>query len=195
MEIKLVVEKGSPKQQVIYLHRALTIVGRQKGCHLRIPSPQVSRRHCRLSVRDDCLVMEDLDSANGSFVNGVRIAGKQFVRPGDQLEIGPLAFRVEYPLTQTAIDRLLKEQESGEVEAATVAVDDDRPVDSVDTDTDVVIVAPEDEAVAVELAEDEAPASATNDEPPVKFDEEDAWRLPVGEDVRDILSKIDKPGK
>ena len=48
-----------------------TIVGRQRGCDLRIPSPLVSRRHCRLSFRDGCLILEDLASVRATIENRV----------------------------------------------------------------------------------------------------------------------------
>jgi predicted component of type VI protein secretion system len=67
----------------------------------------VSRRHCLLRFQDDCLVAEDLKSANGTFLNGLRLTRPEVVRPGDRLEIGPLVFVVEYQLTPAAIERLL----------------------------------------------------------------------------------------
>ena len=62
----LVLERGSSKQQVIRLRSEETIVGRRQGSDLRIPSEQVSRRHCRLSFRDGILLVEDLASSNGT---------------------------------------------------------------------------------------------------------------------------------
>ena len=50
--------------------------------------------------------IEDLDSANGTFVNGERIMERQVLCPGDRLRVGPVTFVVEYQMTQAAIDRL-----------------------------------------------------------------------------------------
>lgn len=109
MDVTLVVKKGSNETKVIRLRSEETVIGRQNGCELRIPSAAVSRRHCRLSFRDDILSVEDLDSANGTLVNGERIEGIHILRPGDSLEVGPLVFVVKYQLTAAAADRLASE--------------------------------------------------------------------------------------
>lgn len=107
MNVRLVIEKGRTRTREIRLRAPQTMVGRQKGCNVRIPSKQVSRRHCLLSVQDGYLTVEDLDSVNGTLLNGQRIAGRQVVRPGDRLEIGPIGFVVEYQLTQDAINHMM----------------------------------------------------------------------------------------
>jgi predicted component of type VI protein secretion system len=103
MDVKLVVTGGSTKAQVIQLHSAETIIGRQRGCDIRIPSARVSRRHCRLIFRDNGLTVVDLVSSNGTYLNNVAVEGQELVRPGDQLSVGPVTFRVEYQLTINAM--------------------------------------------------------------------------------------------
>src|SRR6516165_8996455 len=110
MQVKLIVKKGTNRARVVNLQSAETIIGRRHDCDLRILSSQVSRRHCLLSIHDGYLTVEDLDSVNGTLVNGKRVAGKQPLRPGDRLEVGPLRFTVEYEITQDALDRLEKEE-------------------------------------------------------------------------------------
>src|SRR5437899_12103159 len=96
MDVKLVVEKGTTERQTWHLHHKDTVVGRRRDCDLRILSSEVSRRHCLLHIDDGYVNVEDLDSINGTFVNGSRVVGKQLLRPGDHLEVGPLDFIVEY---------------------------------------------------------------------------------------------------
>src|SRR5712691_8213577 len=103
MNVILEVKRGSKKKRSLRLRSEETIVGRQSGCDLRIPSSSVSRRHCRLSFRDGYLTVEDLESSNGTYVNGEKVKGQHVVRPGDQLEIGPLTFLVKYQLSQAAV--------------------------------------------------------------------------------------------
>jgi len=57
----------------------------------------VSRRHARISRRDEAVVIEDLDSVNGTFINGKRLAPYQPERlhNGDQLRLGSLSIAVE----------------------------------------------------------------------------------------------------
>jgi pSer/pThr/pTyr-binding forkhead associated (FHA) protein len=52
---------------------AETIVGRHSRADIRLPLPDVSRRHCRLAFKDGAWHIFDLDSLNGIYVNGVRV--------------------------------------------------------------------------------------------------------------------------
>src|SRR5438105_2840410 len=106
MDVRLVLEKGNTRAKVVRVHADETIIGRRKDCDLRILSSQVSRRHCLISVHDGYVSVEDLDSVNGTFVNGKRVTGRAVLRPGDHLGIGALRFVVEYELTQDALDRI-----------------------------------------------------------------------------------------
>lgn len=60
-----------------------------------LPDEGVSRRHFRLSQRDGRVFVEDLNSSNGTSVNGAALApyAPQEIRPGDQLAAGPSAWR------------------------------------------------------------------------------------------------------
>src|SRR5437588_3284299 len=106
MEVNLVVKRGASSKRVMRLKSEETIVGRRKDCDLRIRSAEISRRHCLLSYHDGVLHVEDLDSVNGTYVNGTRVTGRQIVRPGDILEIGPMRFAVEDQLSRAALKRL-----------------------------------------------------------------------------------------
>ena len=70
-------------------------VGREKGCDVVLTAPRVSRRHCRIEVGDDRVVLHDLGSANGTAVNGVAVApdGRRLA-DGDVIDVGgvPLVF-------------------------------------------------------------------------------------------------------
>lgn len=59
-----------------------------------IPTRDVSRQHCALVVKNAAVYAKDLGSANGTFVNGKRIAEAQ-LKPGDRLRIGPVTFVVQ----------------------------------------------------------------------------------------------------
>lgn len=58
------------------------IVGRASGCEVQPRAISVSRRHARIDVRGGCWTVTDLDSANGTFVNGVRVS-RAALRPKD----------------------------------------------------------------------------------------------------------------
>jgi pSer/pThr/pTyr-binding forkhead associated (FHA) protein len=55
---------------------------------------------------DGLVRVEDLQSANGTFINGTQIHGLEIVRPGDRLGLGPVTFVVEYEMTPKTQRRL-----------------------------------------------------------------------------------------
>jgi predicted component of type VI protein secretion system len=111
MDVKLVVHTNGKPTQTFQLRSSETIVGRQKGCGLRVPSSQVSRRHCLLSFKNDLLSIQDLTSANGTFVNGRRITRREYLRPGDKFKVGPVTLLVQYQLTEAAVQGLLHDEQ------------------------------------------------------------------------------------
>lgn len=72
------------------------VIGRSSECNLRLSSPQVSRRHCFLRVGRDSSSVTDLDSSNGTFLDGRRIASgrREDLREGVCLALGPVRFVV-----------------------------------------------------------------------------------------------------
>lgn len=64
-------------------------IGRAPGCSVLIDDPTVSSRHARLTTQGGLLVVDDLDSRNGTLVNGRRVQGPTQLSPGDRLGVGP----------------------------------------------------------------------------------------------------------
>ena len=54
-----------------------------------------SARHARIEARGDGVWVQDLDSTNGTFINGARVAGAQRLGPGDTLRVGETDLRLE----------------------------------------------------------------------------------------------------
>jgi len=54
-----------------------------------------SARHARIEARGDGVWVQDLDSTNGTFVNGARVVGAERMSPGDVLRVGETDLRVE----------------------------------------------------------------------------------------------------
>jgi len=63
------------------------VIGRNPSSDVMLSGPQVSRRHALLSFRDGAWFVRDLDSTNGTIVNG-RSVGSCELHPGDRLVIG-----------------------------------------------------------------------------------------------------------
>lgn len=70
------------------------LLGRSPSCDVSFSNLNVSRRHARLVFRDGSWILRDLESTNGTFVNGVRVQ-RCDLRPGDWLELGDEALRVD----------------------------------------------------------------------------------------------------
>jgi hypothetical protein len=69
-------------------------IGRQ-DTDLVVEDPEVSRRHAVLRRSDGSVIVEDLDSTNGTFVNGERIQSPIAVGPGDQIRVGQTTLEIE----------------------------------------------------------------------------------------------------
>ncbi|NRB39296.1 MAG: FHA domain-containing protein [Pseudomonadales bacterium] len=69
------------------------VLGRSKDCDLHFSFERLSRRHAQLSIIDGNLLVEDLDSSNGTFHNGKRIK-RATLSPGDTLALDKLEFTV-----------------------------------------------------------------------------------------------------
>jgi EAL domain-containing protein (putative c-di-GMP-specific phosphodiesterase class I) len=77
------------------------LVGRNPGASLCIPSPTVSRDHAELTVVDRELLLRDLGSTNGTYVNGTRVTAPCTVRHGDLLQFGQVVFRAVQQSTES----------------------------------------------------------------------------------------------
>ncbi len=68
------------------------LVGRDVGCDLRIDVDTVSRRHAALERTGEKWTIEDLNSFNGTFVNGWRVNTPTAVEPGDAIQLADLSW-------------------------------------------------------------------------------------------------------
>jgi len=64
-------------------------VGRQEKCDLCLVDTMVSRNHCIIMREGKGFVVKDLESRNGTWVNGRRIKNRRRIRGGDVIQIGP----------------------------------------------------------------------------------------------------------
>lgn len=94
MEVKLVVLDGKAKGREIPLPSTQFIIGRATACHLRPHSTMVSKYHCALGRSGGQVLVRDLKSRNGTFVNDEQVTGTARLKDGDTLAVGPLRFRI-----------------------------------------------------------------------------------------------------
>jgi pSer/pThr/pTyr-binding forkhead associated (FHA) protein len=81
------------------------VVGRNSSCDHVIDLPMVSSQHARLFREGDRILLEDLHSSNGTFVNGNRVEGPVDLKPGDLIGLGSYTLRLEVgPRAGVAVD-------------------------------------------------------------------------------------------
>ncbi|MFZ5626722.1 MAG: FHA domain-containing protein [Bacillota bacterium] len=84
----LVILSGEDTGMRLALPRQTVYIGRREDCTITINHPTVSRLHARILPTDRGWVLQDLNSANGTLVNG-RPVTEVLLSPGDRIKIGP----------------------------------------------------------------------------------------------------------
>ena len=88
MWILRTVNNGEAERTFRVLAGGVKTIGRATGADFIVDAPLVSRVHCRVTARPDGqLEVQDLDSTNGTYVNGERIQTAR-LGPGDRLQVG-----------------------------------------------------------------------------------------------------------
>jgi len=82
-------------QDSFLLDESPVIIGRGAAAHVQLDDRFVSRKHCELYELEGKLVVHDLTSKNGTFVNGYAVQ-EAFVMPEDLLRVGTARFLVSY---------------------------------------------------------------------------------------------------
>ncbi|HET9029019.1 MAG TPA: DUF3662 and FHA domain-containing protein [Candidatus Aquilonibacter sp.] len=86
--------KGVPAYGVYFVDGSASI-GRNEDSDIFLVDPSVSRNHASLQIEDATVVVTDLGSTNGTFVNGERISGSRPLVSGDILSFGNTQMRLE----------------------------------------------------------------------------------------------------
>jgi ABC transport system ATP-binding/permease protein len=80
--------EGLPEKTFRILPGGVRTIGRAAGADFIVDAALVSRVHCRVTALDDGgLEIRDLDSTNGTFVNGRRVESARLT-PGDRMQVG-----------------------------------------------------------------------------------------------------------
>ena len=74
-------------RKAIELGEKELFIGRSPECEIKLSIGNVSRKHARVMFHNEEYYIEDLDSTNGTYVNGVKIA-RCVLRNRDQIDIG-----------------------------------------------------------------------------------------------------------
>jgi signal transduction histidine kinase len=99
----LTVIQGPDHGRTFDLDGATSVIGRDPACEVALRDPGVSRHHARLEMQEDHrILLRDLGSSNGTFVNGVRVA-EASIQPGDQIRVGNTLLTMGRPLADGAL--------------------------------------------------------------------------------------------
>src|SRR5437870_4967611 len=145
----ILTEKGGSTQRLDFESEEITI-GRVDENDICLPKGNISKKHTKIVVKDGKIIVLDLKSTNGTYVNGKKLAGPQVIQPHDKVYIGDFILNVEPP------DLGAVEAPAGEP-VAEEPVEDGAPVYDGDDATRRVDFAPADDPAA---EEDAMPTSA-----------------------------------
>jgi ABC-type multidrug transport system ATPase subunit/ABC-type multidrug transport system permease subunit len=89
------VEIGEAAFHKVSFHGNAMEIGRDPQCDVPLQFPMISWRHARLTRKTDGILVEDLGSRNGTYIDGVRISGKVLAKPGQEIGLGSFRFQLQ----------------------------------------------------------------------------------------------------
>lgn len=134
MDVSLVIFKEEGSRKEFPLDAGKTLIGRGDECGLRIPLPEVSRKHAIVIVTKDSVTLRDLGSANGSYVNNRRISEQELVA-GDHVVVGPVVFTVRIDGEPTDVKPVQTRLEARPAQSSTAGK---KPAKTSEDPTDVI---------------------------------------------------------
>lgn len=78
---------GGKEEKIYPLDRSRLVVGREPKCEIQIDNLGISREHCAFSQRGEAFLIQDLNSSNGTYVNGRKIT-EHFLNNDDEIIVG-----------------------------------------------------------------------------------------------------------
>ena len=96
----LTISRGPGVGRRFDIGAAPVTIGRHVQCDIQVDDTWMSRRHARIAWTGTAYIIEDLESTNGTYINGERVGAPRALKSGDLLQLGErveLAFRVSVP--------------------------------------------------------------------------------------------------
>jgi pilus assembly protein CpaF len=97
----ILTEKGGATQRLDFESEEITI-GRVDENDICLPKGNISKKHTKIVVKDGKIIVLDLKSTNGTYVNGKKLAGPLVITPTDKIYVGDFILNVEPPDMQPA---------------------------------------------------------------------------------------------
>ncbi len=115
-------------RSTVELERGNYLIGRGESCKVRLNFPDVSERHAILSVTDEKVVIEDLRSANGTYVNSEEIDSPTVLDGTMVVQIGQSLLRVSKPEDST-LYQSHDDEEPQELDTIEEEIEEDAPTE------------------------------------------------------------------
>src|SRR5438045_8399014 len=109
----ILTEKGGATQRLDFESEEITI-GRVDENDICLPKGNISKKHTKIVVKDGKIIVLDLKSTNGTYVNGKKLAGPQVITPTDKVYIGDFILNVEPPDMEAPADDVPPAEEEDE---------------------------------------------------------------------------------
>jgi two-component system, cell cycle response regulator len=106
----LTVLTGNSSGNIHKLAQGTHVIGRKENCEIRITDDGISRQHARIRLDGGFAYVEDLQSRNGTFVNGRRILDPTPLHDGDKIQVGRttvMRYALQDALDESFTDSLL----------------------------------------------------------------------------------------
>lgn len=113
----LALQAGDREQ--LYAFTGEAVIGRGAAADVSIPDPSISRRHALVRLEGKTVVLEDLDSSNGTFLNDQRVKMATRAEHGDEIRVGAVALELR-------IDEFAADEIADPVATPTQILDADR---------------------------------------------------------------------
>jgi hypothetical protein len=97
---RLLITNGVEQGRVLRLKPGVNRIGRSVANHLQIPDPSVSSSHCEVIFSEANVLVRDLNSTNGTFIDGEQIQ-EGSIGLGQLLQLGNIEMRFEHPVRST----------------------------------------------------------------------------------------------
>src|SRR3954454_22093827 len=92
----ILTEKGGPTQRLDFESEEITI-GRVDENDICLPKGNISKKHTKIVVKDGKIIVLDLKSTNGTYVNGKKLAGPHVTKPTGEVYIDRFILNLEPP--------------------------------------------------------------------------------------------------
>lgn len=104
---RLVMTQGPQPGQTFTLNQDTLTIGRDPSNPIEISDPQISRQHARITRQGGMMILEDLGSTNGTFVNGMRLTSPHALSSGDVVGLGDAVTLTFYGVGTSATETIV----------------------------------------------------------------------------------------